>query len=1006
VVHLHNHTSGSQLDGAIDINRLADKVIEQGENAIGISDHGSMMKVYEMYETCTKKGVKPILGCEFYMGEEDDNHVYHILLIAKDNKGLQNMYKLSTLSYTNFYSKPRISYDMLRKYSEGIICTTACLGSEISKNFMKSPVEAEQSILELKDIFGDRLFLEVQPNPMAQQKKYNIFLMEQSIKHNIHSIVTCDAHYVSKEDYEAHDTLLCMQVQKKKDDEKRFRFSSNDYYLKTDDEVKRELSYLPFNFVSRCIINTHVIADMCNTTIETGRNLLPNMPNVIDPKLELAKLCNKYLPIRIAEGYYEGIDIKLVIERIKYELKVICDKGYAGYFLIVEDYMRYCRETDEHTGEERVYTGAGRGSVGGCEVAFVLKITEIEPIRYGLYFERFQNPDRMSPPDIDGDFDNELRHIVIDYIKNKYGAENVSHIIAEGKLTCKAVIRKVLSVYGYEMRAIGAITKQVPDELNITLSEALEKSEGLRKALEGTKELNDMIILEGLVDHASTHAAGVIVAPSPIDNYVPCIIDRSNGMLVSQWHKKIIEKIGLYKFDILGLKLLTIFRMTLRSIYKNHGIRITRDMLNRIDENDPNIYKLFNSGDLCGIFQFNQPAGRLAVQRAIPQNFNDVMACESICRPGVKEANLYIENSKLFKETGTFPVPDYYEYVKDILDETYGAIVYQEQTMLILNKIGGFTLGQADGFRKVKSLEPYREQFVTNALILGLTNTEANELFDRFDLGYTFNKSHACAYGKNSVQTGYLSYYYPVEFMASCMTVEMTNGEPDLLSFIMQCLRKDIKLLPPDINTSTNEFIPTSEGIMFPLTCIKQVGDSSIKEILEKRPFTSFDDFITRVTKKNVKKTVVINLIKAGVFDNFNKNRSDLLHKFYEFRNESKPVINYWCDEVQIQYEQDVFGYTLGKHPLDGYANTDIKKLENGIQTQIVGIVKEIRVTKDKRGKEMAFLKMNNKLCDYTAVVFSFSYEKFKKNIYNNARLSIRGKIDNENILVDNLEVI
>lgn len=992
MIQLHVHSDGSVLDGSCKIERMLDEVERQNEKAVAITDHGSCIKLYEFYKKAKEKNIKPILGCEFYSGEEEDHNKFHIVLLVKNEVGLKNLFNLMYKSHKNFYSKPRIKYEDIEKHSEGLICLSACIGGELSKTYLK---EGKQKALKVANyfraIFKDDYYIEIQPNPLPFQKKFNEFAKELCSV-GFKPVVTCDAHYVTKDEYNSHDTMLCIQVQKKKQDTDRFRFTSNDYYFKENEQILRELDYLGTSFVDEAIDNTYFIADKCNLVIDESKNLLPKMPEVEDERKKLAILCNEGFRKRHKQGHYKDIPIQKVIDRISYELENIISKGYAGYFLIVEDFVRYCKENN-------IPYGVGRGSVCGSEVAFILGITEVEPIKYGLLYERFLNPTRNSPPDIDTDVCYEMRGIVLDYIKGKYGEDNVSHIITEGKMTTKAVIRKVLTAYGYEMKVINQTCKLV-DERCENLEEAIQ-NEDLARRLVGKPEYEDMKKLEGLMSHAGKHAAGLLITPEPVYNLFPTRIDREENVLVCEWHKKHIEKIGAYKFDLLGLKQLTIFNKTIQAINRNYNKSMTLDDLFNIDYEDEKIYEVLNKGALKTVFQFTGGSASAVIDQMKPKNFNDIMVAESICRPGVKEANLYLSNRKLFNESGTFPVPTYYEKVRHLLDETYGAIVYQEQTMNLLHEIGGFTLGEADSLRKVKSLEEYRERFINGALTKGFTVEEANELFDRFDLGYSFNKSHACAYGKTSAMCCYLLANYPKEFIASSMTLELTQAKPDIKGFIREAVQLGINILPPNINTSTDEFYADLDGIRLPLNMIANVGDSAYASILSKRPYTSFSDFVARVPKRSVKKNSVVNLIKAGCFDEYNKNRSLVLSDYYNSRNEEENVY-YWCDDVQMVYETEAFGFTLGKHQLDGYVNKDINEFNEDDNAVLNCLVTEVRLHKDKHKKDMLFLKLENKVCDFEGILFSYGYAKLSKVFYVGAKVCVQGKKQGKTILVNN----
>ena len=994
-VHLHVHTSGSVLDGAIKIDELVKKVKEQGEKAVAITDHGAMIKCYEFYKECIANNIKPIIGCEFYCGEEDDGNAYHLVLLAKNNQGLKNLYKLVHSSYELFYKKPRISMKMLDKYSEGLICLTACLGGAVARNYKENIGESIKYLSYLKGKFNNDLYLEIQPNSSKDQIEYNNWIQEASNNFNIEPVVTCDAHFLEKEDFESHDTLLCMQTKKKKNDTKRWRFPTKDTYIQTDEEIRSKLSYLSKDFVNRCINNTRIISDKCNITIEY-EDLMPDLPGVTDPNHRLAILCNEGFAKRAKQGAFNGLDINEVISRVKYELSVLSEKGYSGYFLILEDFYRYCKEND-------IPVGVGRGSCCGCEVAYLLGLTEVEPIKYGLYFERFLNPSRNSPPDFDADICYDKRHLVIQYIKDKYGENNTAHIMAEGTLTTKAVFRKVLSVYGYEMKVINAYAKLISDKAN-NLKEAIELSEELKNIFNNTQEFKDMLRLEGLMSHASKHAAGILIMNDRVDDHFPVRFDKEENVMVCEWHKKIVEGLGAFKFDLLGLKQLTIFDKTLKAIERNHGVKITLEQLYNINYEDPCIYEILNKGKLCSIFQFTGDSASAVISKMKPTCFEDIMVAESICRPGVKEAEMYLDN-----KTNGFEKPIYWEHVKDILEPTFGAIVYQEQTMLIMNRIAGWSLGKADGMRKVKNLEEHRDDFVNSAVDNGYSSDVANSIFDRFDMAYSFNKSHACAYGKISAICCYLLAKYPTEFLASSMTLELTQAEPNIEGFIKEAKSLGINILPADINLSTSEFEPYIDGIRIPLTSIKNIGDSAYVSILENREkgeYKSLMDFVSRVPKGKVKVNSVTSLIKAGAFDLFNRNRSELLIEFLKFRERDYSKVFFYCDEVQIMYETEVYGFSLGKHPLDGYTNKDIKDFNNNDVINIIGIVKKITRKIDKNGNEMAFLDMENKECAYRGVAFARTYSKYKGILLEGMKLSLNGKKDGNSILINICERI
>jgi DNA polymerase-3 subunit alpha len=734
MVHLHLHTSGSVLDGAINIKELVNKVKDMGMTSVGITDHGSMIKLYEFQEECLKENIKPILGCEFYYGEPNTTDVFHLVLLAKDNNGLRNLFRLSSYSFmSNFYSKPRIDRQRLIECHKGLICLTACIGSLTGKLFIAGQKQQAKAVLQdLSDIFSSDLYLEIQPNKIPEQKEYNKFMVE--CYHLMYDnlipvgglVVTTDAHYINKEDAKAHDVMLCIQTGKKVDDANRMRFSCDDFYIKSEACIARELCCMDIDIedLESAIENTNKIADKCNAKIERGE-YQPSI-GIENEHIELCKHCNEGFNIRVSKGQID--DAVEAIKRIKYELQIIKDKGYSGYFLIVEDYIKWAKD-------KGIYVGAGRGSAAGSMVAYILGITNVNPLKYGLLFERMLNPERNSAPDVDSDFDYERRSEVIDYIKEKYGSDKVASIIAEGQLTAKAVSRKVLTAYGFEMPYINRINKSIPDDLNMTIQKAYDTSQEFKDyMIKHNEQFNVMLRLQGLTDHISRHAAGIAICNQKIDEVIPCMADSEDKtMFKTQWHKKILEKVGIYKFDILGLKTLSILIKCVENIKKTQGIDIDLDSIN---VEDKGIYKILNSSDLSGVFQFDAPAGKQTIERIKPTCFNDIIAGEALCRPGVKEAETYISNKNLNREQAKY-VSSGIDIVDEILRETYGAIVYQEQTMLIMNRITGgrWSLGKADSMRKVKDLGVYKTDFVMACSDDGINSDIAQSVYDRFDLG-------------------------------------------------------------------------------------------------------------------------------------------------------------------------------------------------------------------------------------------------------------------------------
>lgn len=996
MLQYHSHYDSSVLDGASKITEAIKRAKELGYTALGITDHGTGQGLFRFYKECIKEEIKPVLGCELYTGEIGEAGNSHLIAIAASNEGLENLFALITkANMENFYRKPRATKNMLKQYSKGIIFTSACLGGDMASFFFAGDIlGAKEYYEEMMSITEGRFYLEIQPNDMKEQIAYNKWLYN-NFKDVAKFTVNSDMHYVRKEDSYTHDTLLAMQVKKKKEDTSRFKFQGEDYYMMYTKEILCKLNYLPEEFVIKAIYNTNEIEELCNVELQSGALHLPKVEN---ERQRLAEACNLGFKKRLEEGAFKGIENSAVIDRIKYELQVICDKGYASYFIIVKDFLDYAKDNN-------IYVGPGRGSVCGSMVAFVLGIHEIEPIKNALLFERFINPDRNSPPDVDSDFCYEDRNKVIEYIEAKYGKDHTAKILAEGTFTLKKALRDTMRCYGYAEAYISSVSKTIPDTAT-TFEEALMQSPDFSLKLGQIKEeaVNDMMKIEGMISHNSTHAAGIVITPDVVWKYVPCSRDsEDHTSMVTQWSKKTLEEAGVFKFDCLGLKLLTIFKKTLQSIKENKGIEITRNMLNKIDLTDPKIYEVLCSGNMYGIFQFEGSSAAAVVSKVKPQNFEDIVASESICRPGVKEAEMYIHN-----KNNDWKKPSYWDKVKHILESTYGAIVYQEQTMLLLRDIGGFTLGEADSLRKVKSLEPYRERFIAFAISnKGFTEDEANGLFDRFSLAYSFNKSHAAAYGLNTAICAYLKAYYPAEFMASVLSLELTKSEPEVQSIIMECRNEGITITPPNINKSTLDFIANDNAILMPLSSIAGVGDAVVESIIANRPFTSLADFLAKVPKKKCNKAKVINLIKGGAFSTINKNRSALLELYYAGVKIDDPV-PFWCDEAQMMYEKEVYGFYLMKHPLDGYVNVNINDTQNGIKLPINAIIGEIRYNKDRNGNMMAFAKCENKICTFDIVVFSSIFAK--KNVQGMLRegniVKLIGKVDGGKLLLEHIEAL
>lgn len=1003
-VSLHNHTDGSVLDGACSISRLVDRAIELGMSAIGITDHGNMIKAYEFYTKCTSKGIKPIIGCEFYVGEPESKDAFHLVVIAKNNTGLTNLYRLNAYSFKdNFYRKPRITFSKLIEHKEGLIVTTACLGSIWGKS-VGSQLNTPSIMRNLHAEFAGDFYLEIQANTIPAQRDYNQWLVLQARSYDIPLVAGGDVHYVLKEDFEAHDTMLAMQVKKKKSDPNRFKFSANDYYLKTRSEMQSGFGSLGLHpqYYLNALNNTVHIADKCNITIEPGQHL-PMFNNL--GRTGAAKLLREHVTARYATRYDKPI--KEVVDRVFYELSVIENKGYAGYFLIVEDFIDYAKSNG-------ILIGPGRGSAAGCMVSYILGITDVDPIEHGLLFERFLNPDRNTSPDIDVDVDYELRHIVVSYVKDTYGEDHVAQVMAEGTLAPMAVVRRVMGVFGHPQRLISQVSRTIRGEDFKSITEAYESNSAFKAFMDKyPEEYKSMKVLQGLMSHTSTHAAGLVITPEPVYELLPCDYDRDLGLYRTQWHKKTIDGLGFYKFDLLGLKTLSVIRNTTEAVIASgkgiNGMLGIKDAIH-----DPGVYEYLRTGNLTGIFQFDKASGSEAIKTILPQNFEEVVAATSLCRPGVIEADLYYANKKLHDAGKEYPKPEYWDLVEDILTPTYGAIVYQEQTMLMMNRLTGgeWSLGKADSMRKVKDLEKFRYDFVTCAMEeLDLTEWCANNIYNRFDISYSFNKSHAVAYSYISCYCAYLKRNFPKEFYAALMTIEILSADSNLVEQIREVVALGIPVLPPDIRVSRSSFVPTHEGIRYPLTAIKGVGEKVIEWLdanADKMPAIksgTIAEVMKFMPKRIFNKRVTTNLIKAGAFDYMNPNRSILLSEYFQFRNE--PYEGYtWGRELSMSFEKEVLGTTLTHHPLDGMIIRRWDAFKDGNPATITGIIQDVKTIQDKNNNTMAFAKVANKNDTVELVVFSYIYKKIIKLFQEGNILTLQGDKDKQALLVRAAEVV
>lgn len=1050
-VHLHTHTEYSLLDGACRVDKLISKVKELGMSAVAITDHGNMYGTIEFYKEAKKQGIKPILGCEVYMAPRSrfdmegrqDAEPAHLVLLAKNNTGWNNLIKLVSSGFTEgFYYKPRVDMDILRQYSEGLICLSACLAGNIPRAIMAEDLDgARKYISSFVDIFGkENFFLELQDHDIPEQKQVNTRIITLAKEFGLDMVITNDVHYVNREDAEAQDVLLCVQTNRKVSDEDRMRFGTDQFYVKSADEMGSIFPNMP-----ELLENTVKIADMCNVEIEFGHFHLPKFPVETgeDSFLYLKRLCEEGLSQRYGE------DAHLHKDRLDYELETIKNMGYVDYFLIVWDFIKYAKDNG-------IMVGPGRGSAAGSIVSYVLRITDIDPIKYTLIFERFLNPERISMPDIDIDFCIERRGEVIDYVINKYGKDNVAQIITFGTLAAKQAIRDCSRAMDLPYAYADKIAKLIPNELKMTIEKALEQQSELEDLYNSDEQVRKVIdiakSLEGISRHSSTHAAGVVICGQPVTDYVP--LSRNGDVITTQYEKDTVEEMGLLKMDFLGLRNLTIIRYVLDMIKQDTGEEID---LTKIDYESPEVYAMISDGNTDGVFQLESQGMRNFIKELKPQCLEDIIAGISLFRPGpMDQIPNYIKN-KNNPDKVTYKHP----MLKPILEVTYGCMIYQEQVMEIVRQLAGYSLGRADLVRRAMSkkkfdvMEQERKNFIygiteedgtvslDGAVRRGVDEKTANSIFDEMIdfANYAFNKSHAACYAVVAYQTAYLKYYYPLQFMAALMSSVLSYPDK-IYKYMLEAQRMGINLLPPDINKSFDGFTGDGGNIRFGLAAVKNVGHNVVADIVEERkngPFTSFMDFAKRMRDKDINKRTVECLIKVGVFDNLGNNRAQLLEAYERILNslsddkkrnlegqmslfgdamieepeveEFKNLKELELKEI-LEMEKELIGIYISGHPLDEYkeliekiphtTTADIMSAEptvnDGDYITLVGIINKRTDKITKSGSRMTFLNVEDLFSSIETVVFSKLFEKISGFAVEGAAIFVRGRVDiNEN---------
>ena len=1060
--HLHVHTVYSLLDGFAKIPDLVSRAKELGFDSLAITDHGVMYGVIEFYKECQKQGIKPILGCEVYVSPgsrfdrevgDNDERYYHLILLAENDTGYKNLTKIVSTGFIDgFYYKPRVDKETLRKYSEGVICLSACLQGEVAF-YLKRRLyeEAKTAALEYRDIFGENnYFLEMQNHGLPEDALVNPDIYRISQETGIPLVCTNDSHYVKAEDSEAHDILICMQTKQTLDDPNRkMTYKPGEYYLRSEEEMRAL-----FPFAPEAVENTHKIAERCNVKIVFGEQKLPkyDIPEGYKDALEyLTYLCHAGLEERYPQDKYK--DMRPTLEkRMAHELGIIRDMGFVDYFLIVWDYVNYAKS-------HGIAVGPGRGSAAGSIVSYALKITNIDPFRYGLIFERFLNPERVSMPDIDIDFAPEGRQEMIRYVSEKYGAEKVVQIISFGTLAARNAIRSVGRVMGTDRipaAKVDKIAKAIPNGANsMTLAQALKESpDFIQFYNEGgdVKYLIDMAVkLEGVPSHPSKHAAGVVIGREPIVEYVPLSRNGSEGGIQTQFEKDTLEQLGLLKMDFLGLRNLTVIVEALRNIKERTGEDIDIDNINMAD---PAVFELISSGDCAGIFQLESQGMQRFMKELRPQNLEDVVAGISLYRPGPMDFIPQYVKGKNNADEIQYDTPE----LRPILENTYGCIVYQEQVMQIVMSLAGYSMGKSDEVRRAMSkkkagvMEKEREYFVygneelgvPGCIKNGISEDVANKIFDEMTdfASYAFNKSHAAAYCVVTYQTAYLKKYYPLDYMAALLT-SVRDKAPKLRFYIEAVKRMGIKILTPDINESEDRFTVSGDAIRYGMSAIRSVGDGVVRAIMDERaangPFKDMRDYMSRMSGKEANKRCIESFIMAGAFDSFGANRKQMMTAFPDISNavaaEKKknatgqmslidfmedgnqeqftidfPNVPEFSKDILLSGEKQMLGLYVSGHPLDDYrdildARTDvttaefildedtgIAEVEDGKQYTLGGIIDEVKHIITRRGENMATLQVEDLYGVVEVVVYSRTYEKYRGLIEESNSIIISGR--------------
>lgn len=1036
-VPLHLHTEYSLLDGATRIKDLVKFAKSNDMPAVAITDHGVMYGAIEFYKTAKEEGIHPIIGCEVYIidgdikeKKVDNKESYHLVLLCKNNEGYKNLVKLVSISHVDgFYYKPRINKALLEQYSNGLICLSACLGGEISRYIYKENYEkAKETAKWYKNLFGDDYYIELQDHGLPEQKIVNPQVLKLAKELDVKTVITNDSHYLKKEEAESHDILICLQTGKTKNDPGRFKFPNQEFYLKTPEELRPFFNWLDDETFDRSIKNSIEVSEKCKLIIEMGKSLLPHYPIPANHTVEsyLNKVAREGL-----EERYDEITPELE-ERFKFELKIIEEMGFAAYFLIVWDFIKFAREND-------VPVGPGRGSAAGSLIAFVLGITNIDPIRHNLLFERFLNPERVSMPDVDIDFCIDRREKVIEYVSEKYGEDKVCQIITFGTLAAKAALKGVARVLDIPYAESDRLAKMIPTAPKIRIDDALEEGMDLKKAYDSDSKVKELVDLaksvEGIKFNIGTHAAGVIISRDPLSDVVP-VQKSKEGIIITEYPMSDLEKLGLLKMDFLGLRNLTIIDSTVQLIKERTGNYLEID---NISLEDKKTYEMLSRGETDGVFQLESSGMKALVRDLKPSVFEDLGALVALFRPGPLNSGMVKDFVQ--RKHGKAKVEYKHPELEPILSDTYGTIVYQEQIMQIARSLAGYTLGQADilrramGKKKAEEMDKQRELFVGGSVKNAVDEKVATELFDTMTefAAYCFNRSHSAAYAMLAYQTAFLKAHYPVEYLSALLSSVSTNQDKIQL-YIAEAQKLGIEILPPDVNYSNNDFTPDGGNIRFGLASIKNVGGGVVEEIVKARtekPFEGFYDFCKRVDLKCLNKRTLESLIKSGAFSGIEPSRKKLLNNLdsaissatrhqealksgqislfglaggdsaFDF-SMTGPDDEFTDKEIQT-FEKELLGFYVTSHPLSSikehlpflttHTVAELSEIKEGSYVTVCGLISSLRLLTTKTNKMLKVGQLEDLTGSVDFVAYSETLNKFNTLLEPEHKVILGGKI-------------